>query len=67
MIYLDGIVGISPDLEVSTGYDDAVHEASARNRIPEGYESLEFMSKEQKQALADKMIALWTAYKDQAV
>ena len=66
MIHLNEIVGLNPDLEVFTGYDEKRPEASARNVKPYEGSEVVFMTKAQKQALADRMIALWTDYKERA-
>ena len=46
-----GIVGLSPDLETSQGYDDGLEDA------------WEPLTKKERCELADFMIDLWTAYK----
>ena len=60
------IVGINSNLEVFTGYDNCEREANARNVKPEWCDEFEFISREEKITIADKMIALWQKYKDEA-
>lgn len=60
------IYGINDELEVFSGYDEALTKFNAKNS-QQDWQDIEFASKEEKTALADRMIALWTAYKNEAV
>ena len=67
MIELDeSIYGINKDLEVYCGYDEKLTEMNAKNKPQDWQEpgDVEFASKEKKLELANRMIALWTAYKN---
>jgi hypothetical protein len=63
-----GIIGIDEDLAVSGGYDQTFETAGAMDERPEWIDEddWDFMPKEEKIALADRMIGLWQRYKDAA-
>ena len=53
-----GIIGLSPDLEVSGGYDGGLMYADRRGADDDVYESVDDLRE-----IADLMIARWAAYK----
>ena len=64
----DQIIGIDVDtLEIFSGYDNVEREFTASNKQPEeDWLQFEHVTKEEKIALADKMIAIWARYKEAA-
>lgn len=61
------IYGINPDLEVSYGYDGEMREMHPTNKLPKwGDPDMVFATRAEKVALAGRMIALWTKYRDAA-
>ena len=65
----EAIYGINADLEVYCGYDEKLTALNASNKLQDWQEpgDVEFASKATKLELADRMIALWTAYKNNAI
>ncbi len=61
-----GIVGINEQLEVFGGYDEAFEQAQPNVQRPEYLSAEEWdgMPKEEKVALADRMIQLWSRYRE---
>ena len=64
-----GIIGIDEDLNVFGGYDERFEPAGATEERPDWIDTEDWdsMPKEEKLALADRMITLWQRYKDAAV
>ena len=65
----ESIYGINGDLEVFAGYDEKLTALNAKNTLQDWQEpgDVEFADKATKLELADRMIALWTAYKNNAI
>lgn len=58
-----GIIGISPDLSVTEGYDGVFHSPREQWMSDDDYDGL---TMEEQTELADYMIATWTRFKDHA-
>ena len=57
-----GIVGIDSDLNVFGGYDQQFEAAGVA--APEEWQDYELMPAEERVRLANRMIALWTKYRE---
>lgn len=64
-----GVIGINETLEVFGGFDDQFLTAGATATKPSWVDAEDWdaLSKEEKHKLADRMVALWQRYKEDAL